>query len=231
MVPTGITAECVRELLTLIDGMSDAQGRLHKLANQPVPSFPGTEADLPRQVRKWRDEQMGPDLLRYRKTVAELQQCAEPAIVAAESVGLEGLRIKRLVAEFVSFVGFALPYGPFVVDGKNELERLELRLRGQPQRPSQQAGDVVADRAGVGPRLLWLKWFLDNDPDASLREIEAAAKDSGHHLPRSSINGILNRHGWIGHPPRFRARKPKSTDPTTLQAIATEHDAKRRHVP
>ncbi len=72
---------------------------------------------------------------------------------------------------------------------------------------------IIADRAATKPRLLWLKFYLDQNPNATLRDIETAAKLLHHSLPRASTNGILARETWIGHQPRRRSHRDTSIEP------------------
>lgn len=71
----------------------------------------------------------------------------------------------------------------------------------------------IADRMGTEPRLLWLKMYLDVNPSASLRQIEATGKQVGHTLRKSSVNDILKKEKWIGHPPRGKQTKTSSLTP------------------
>lgn len=87
---------------------------------------------------------------------------------------------------------------------------------------------IVADRAGTEPRLVWLKFYLDQNPNASLRDIEAAAKHLGHRLPRTSINGILEREKWIGHPARGRSKRARNSDPCTMAESLSSENIRRK---
>jgi hypothetical protein len=86
---------------------------------------------------------------------------------------------------------------------------------------------IVADRAGTEPRLLWLKIYLDQNPNATLREIEVAAKQTGHNLPKSSVNDILRREKWIGHAPRGKRGKANSTDPNVIAESMSGQNTRR----
>lgn len=79
-----------------------------------------------------------------------------------------------------------------------------------------EAVGLLAERIGSEPKLLWLKSYLDVNPNATTRDIESAANSMGHGISKSRVNDILRRNPWIGHPARSRARAAKPVDSREL---------------
>jgi len=97
-----------------------------------------------------------------------------------------------------------------------------------PDAISKEAAAILADRMATKPSLLWLKTYLDGNLNATLRDIETAAKKAGHCLPKSSINDILKREKWIGHPPRGKRGKTSSVDPGVMGESLSEENTRRK---
>jgi len=101
-------------------------------------------------------------------------------------------------------------------------------LAGQePQVDGNAVVAIIAERAGTEPRLMWLRMYLDGNPNATLREIEGAAGKAGHSLPKSSVNDILRHEKWIGHPPRGKRTKTRTTDPDVIGESMSDENTRR----
>ena len=93
-----------------------------------------------------------------------------------------------------------------------------------------QVVELIANRAGAEPRLAWLKFYLDSNPNASYHQIEKDGKKAGHHLPHSSMKALLAKKAnkWIGHQPHKKAKGATVTDPGVLAASLTDENTRRR---